>query len=98
MHQEDLRASQTAQQAESRAKAWQAALSKQWQPHPERTPAATVLQFSLRIKDCRISTLFASAENLGPDTFIEDLDAEDLQERVAFTGEFIQRINRRPSD
>ena len=40
----------------------------------------------------------ASAEALGPDTFIEDLDAEDLQERVAFTGEFNLRINRHLSD
>ena len=98
MHQEDLRASQTRQQAEARAKAWQAALSKQWQPHPERTPAATVLQCSLRIKGRRIFTIIAGAETLGPDTFIEDLDAEDFQERIAFTGEFSLRINRQLSD
>jgi hypothetical protein len=53
-----------------------------------------VLQFSLKTKDRRVFTLFASAEALDPDTFIEALDSEDLHERVTFTGEFIHRISR----
>ena len=101
LHSEAIRASQTGQQAEARSKAWQAALSvieaavlsQQSCLDPEQTPAETVLQFSLRIKDRRIFTLFASAEALDPDTFIEALDSEDLHERVTFTGEFIQRMS-----
>ena len=101
LHREAIRASQTGQQAEARSKAWQAALSvieaaalsEQWQLDPEQTPAETVLQLSLRVKDRRIFTLFASAEALDPDTFIEALDSEDLYERVTFTGEFIQRMS-----
>ncbi len=100
LHSEAIRASQAGQQAEARSKAWQAALnvieaaalSEQLQLDPEQTPAETVLQFSLRIKDRRIFTLFASAEALDPDTFIEPLDSEDLHERVSLTGEFIQRM------
>ena len=102
LHSEAIQASQTGQQAEARSKAWQAALtvieaaalSKQWKTDPERTPADTALQFSLKTKDRRIFTLFASAEALDPDTFIEPLDPEDLHERVTFTGEFIQRMGR----
>ena len=102
LHSEAIRASQTGQQAEARSKAWQAALSvieaaalsQQSCLDPEQTPSETVLQFSLRIKDRRIFTLFASAEALDPDTFIEALDPEDLHERVTFTGEFIQRMSR----
>ena len=106
LHHEALLASQSGRQDEARSKAWQAALSvikaatlsERWQPDHEQTPAETVLQFSLQIKDRRIFTLFASAEALDPDTFMEALDAEDLQERVAFTGEFIQRMNCHLSD
>ena len=102
LHGEAIRASQTGQQAESRSKAWQAALtiieaaalSEQGWLGPDQTRAETVLQFSLKTKDRRIFTLFASAEALDPDTFIEALDSEDLHERVTFTGEFIQRISR----
>ncbi len=102
IHNEAVRASQTGQPAEARSKAWQAALtvieaaalSEQWETDPQRTPAETALQFSLKIKDRRIFTLFASAEALDPDTFIEPLDSEDLHERIAFTGEFIQRMSR----
>ena len=102
LHGEAIRASQTGQQAEARSKAWQAALtvieaatlSEQWRMGPDQTPAETVLQFSLKTKDRRIFTLFASAEALDPDTFIEALDSEDLHERVTFTGEFIQRMSR----
>ena len=102
LHGEAVRASQTGQQAEARSKAWQAALTvieaaalrEQWQTGPEWTPTETALQFSLKTKDRRIFTLFASAEALDPDTFIEALYSEDLQERVIFTGEFIQRMNR----
>ena len=94
--------SQNGQQTEARSKAWRAALtvieaaalSEQWRMGPEQTPAETVLQFSLKTKDRRIFTLFASAEALDPDTFIEALDSEDLHERVTFTGEFIQRMSR----
>ena len=101
LHQEASQASQTGRQAEARSKAWRAALCaieaaslrEQPQPDSEQTPAETVLQFSLRFKDRRIFTLFASTEGLDPDTFIEPLDPEDLKERVAFTGEFIQRMN-----
>ena len=50
----------------------------------------------LQQEDLRAS--HSPAQTLDPDTFIEDLDAEDLQERVAFTGEFSLRINRRLSD
>ena len=106
LHGEAARASQTGQQAEARSKAWQAALavidaaalSEQWRLSPEQTPAETVLQFSLKTKDRRLFTLFASAEALDPDTCIEPLDSEDLQERIAFTGEFIQRMSRHLSD
>ncbi len=102
LHGEDIRASQTGQQAEARSKAWQAALtvieaaaiSEPWRLGPVQTPAETVLQFSLKTKDRRIFTLFASAEVLDPDTFIEALDSQDLQQRVTFTGEFIQRMSR----
>ena len=102
LHGEAIRASQTGQQAEARSKAWQAALSvieaaalsERWRLGPEQTPAETVLRFSLKAKDRRIFTLFASAEALDPDTFIEALDSEDLHERVTFTGEFIQRMSR----
>ena len=102
LHGEAIRASQTGQQAEARSKAWQAALtvieaaalSEQWRMGPEQTPAETVLQFSLKTKDRRLFTLFASAEALDPATFIEALDSEDLHERVTFTGEFIQRMSR----
>ena len=101
LHREAFRASQLGQEGEARSKAWRAALSvieaavlsEQWPPEPEQTPAETVLQLSQRFKDRRIFTLFASTEVLDPDTFIEALDPEDLQERVAFTGEFIQRMN-----
>ena len=93
LHSEAVRASQTGQQADARSKAWQAALSEQWRLDPVQTPAETVLQFSLRTKDRRIFTLFASAEALDPDTFIEALDSQDLHERVTFTGEFIQRMS-----
>ena len=101
LHSEAVRASQTGQQADARSKAWQAtlsvieaaALSKQWRLDPMQTPAETVLQFSLQTKDRRIFTLFASAEALDPDTFIEVLDSQDLHERVTFTGEFIQRMS-----
>ena len=106
LHQEAFRASKAGRQGEARSKAWQAALSvikaaalsEQWQLDPEQTPTETVLQFSLRTDDRRIFSLFASAEALDPDTFIEALEFEDLQERVAFTGEFIQRMNRHLSD
>ncbi len=106
LHHEALLASQSGRQDEARSKAWQAALSvikaatlsERWQPDHEQPPAETVLQFSLHIKDRRIFTLFASAEALDPDTFIEALDAEDLRERVAFTGEFIRRMNCHLSD
>ena len=102
LHSEALRASQAGQQIEARSKAWQAvlstieatALSDKRQLDPKQTLAETVLQFSRKVKDRRIFTLFASTEALDPDTFIEPLDAEDLYERVTFTGEFIQRINR----
>ena len=102
LHGEAIRASQNGQQAEARSKAWQAVLtvieaaarSEQWRTGPEWTPAETALQFSLKTKDRRIFTLFASAEALDPDTFIEALDSEDLHERVTFTGEFIQRMSR----
>ena len=102
LHGEAIQASQTGQQAEARSKAWQAALSvieaavlnEQWRLGPDQTPAETVLQFSLKTKDRRIFTLFASAEALDPDTFIEALDSEDLHERITFTGEFIRRMSR----
>ena len=102
LHREAIWASQTGQQGEARSKAWQAALAvieaaalrEQWRTGPERTPAETALQFSLKTKDRRLFTLFASAEALDPDTFIEALDSEDLHERVTFTGEFIQRMSR----
>jgi len=102
LHGEAIRASQSGQQAEARSKAWQAALSvieaatlsERWGLGPEQTPAETVLRFSLKTKDRRIFTLFASAEALDPDTFIEAIDSEDLHERVTFTGEFIQRMSR----
>ncbi len=102
LHGEAIRASQTGQQAEARSKAWKAALSvieaaalsERWRLGPEQTPAETVLRFSLKTKDRRIFTLFASAEALDPDTFVEALDSEDLHERVTFTGEFIQRMSR----
>ena len=101
LHGEAILAFQTGQQAEARSKAWQAvltvieaaALREQWGTGLERTPAETALQFSLKAKDRRIFTLFASAEALDPDTFIEALDSEDFHERVAFTGEFIQRMS-----
>lgn len=102
LHQEASRASRTGRQDEARSKAWQAALcaieaaslQEQLQPDPEQNPAETVLQFSRRFGDRRLFTLFASTEGLDPDIFIEPLDPEDLKERVAFTGEFIQRMNR----
>ena len=102
LHGEAIQASQKGQQAEARSKAWQAALTvieaatlgEQRRLDPEQTLAETVLQFSLQVRDRRIFTLFASAEALDPDTFIEALDPEDLHERVTFTGEFIQRMGR----
>ena len=102
LYSEALRASQTGHQPEARSKAWQAALSiidaaalsQQWAPEPGQPPAEAVLQFSLHSKDRRLFTLFASAEALDPDTFIEPLDSQDLHERITFTGEFIQRMSR----
>lgn len=101
LYSEALRASQTGHQPEARSKAWQAALSiidaaalsQQCQPDPGQPPAEAVLQFSLHANDRRLFTLFASAEALDPDTYIEPLDPQDLQERLTFTGEFIRRMS-----
>lgn len=106
LHGEAIRASHDGKHAKDRSKAWQAALTvietaalcKQWPLGPEQTPAEMVLQFSLKTNDHRIFTLFASAEALDADTFTEDLDSEDLCERVVFTGEFIQRMSRHLND
>ena len=101
LYSQALRASQNGHHPEARSKAWQAALSiidaaalsQQWRPDPAQPPAEAVLQFSLHSNDRRLFTLFASAEALDPDTYIEPLDSQDLQERITFTGEFIQRMS-----